>query len=170
MAPCGKSACRSLFGAIGRPRFAKNTRMRRSAAADRMRRFPAAFATASRVRSSIVGPRPPERMRRSAARAARRTSSTRGWNRSGIVTWRVTSKPRSVRRRDSHAAFVLATRPRVSSSPLHRMIAVGGEARFDASGYSFRVDGGREPCSLSRCLLRLALRSTSPSYESMSLR
>src|SRR5438045_3307149 len=42
-----------------------------------------------------------------------------------MATWRRTSKPRSEKRRESHAAFVLATRPRVSSSPLQTMWTAG---------------------------------------------
>ena len=73
--PCGSSACLRLFARIGRPIFAKKDSIWRSAGSYSSTPRPSASQTASFVRSSIVGPRPPvvtmPSARASAARIAR---------------------------------------------------------------------------------------------------
>ncbi len=78
--PSGTIAWRLLISAILRPNFRKRSSIPRSTAGFSSRRRPSSCATASRVRSSSVGPRPPLEMtistRSSASRKALRISSS----------------------------------------------------------------------------------------------
>ena len=65
VAPSSTSACFVLLGDIFHPRSAKRCSRRARISGSRRRVTPSASATASRVRSSSVGPRPPMKMRMS---------------------------------------------------------------------------------------------------------
>ena len=85
--PAGNIAWISFCGGIGRPRRANIARMcskrRRSSCSGR----PVAWASASRVRSSAVGPSPPVASTTSARPIAWRKTSALGSNSSPTVVW-----------------------------------------------------------------------------------
>jgi hypothetical protein len=72
----------------------------------------------SRVRSSLVGPKPPVVMTRLARPSDSRTASAIASAVSSTATWRETTQPRSASCRQSHCWCVLSTRPSISSLPV----------------------------------------------------
>ena len=86
---------------------------------------PAAFPIASTVRSSWVGPRPPEVTSRSAPSSATRRPSPISSMPSPTVTVRSIRKPCSSRLRARWLALRSAITPRRSSFPVSRMAAAG---------------------------------------------
>ncbi len=92
-APRGRSACLRLLSVIGRPNLANKAAIAASAAALRSRPTPAAMATASAVRSSEVGPSPPDTKQRSACAAASCKAATISSTRSRTEIARRTVTP-----------------------------------------------------------------------------
>jgi hypothetical protein len=76
-----------------------------------------AAASAERVRSSSVGPRPPVRMMSCAAAARRLIAVARAVSSSGTVACSMVMMPAEVRRSASQRELELRVWPRVSSSP-----------------------------------------------------
>jgi hypothetical protein len=85
-APSGKSACFALFSAISRLKRLKNARICSSDSASRTSLRPNARAAISVVRSSRVGPSPPETSTTRARAAASRSTSSIARGSSGTLT------------------------------------------------------------------------------------
>src|SRR5688572_24232906 len=75
-------------------------------------------AIACRVRSSAVGPRPPDAITRSARSQAWRKTRTFAARSSATVLWNITVTPSSPSRSLSHWLLVSSRWPLVSSSPM----------------------------------------------------
>ena len=126
-----RAGSRAAASRAGAPPSARRTRGRRgSARAGRRRaraRPPAATsnaaASASRVMSSGVPPRPPVTSRWSTRSRSRRTNSTMRSVSSGTDALIATLTPSDSSRRASHEAFVFSVSPETSSFPIVKMAA-----------------------------------------------
>ena len=92
-APSITKACRLLISAILRPARAKRCSRAAAISEWKLSLRSSACATASRVTSSSVGPRPPDRMTISPQETARRTASARRLRSSPITHFETTSTP-----------------------------------------------------------------------------
>src|SRR5579883_1057167 len=121
-APSGTMACCKLFSVISRPKLRKRARMCSTRSSRRRSLRPRTSETASRVRSSCVGPRPPVEMTSGTRSRASRKASRRNSRLSPTTVLRTTSMPillsSSVRKRES-----VSTRSGVSSSEPTAMIS-----------------------------------------------
>src|SRR5215211_4086322 len=119
--PAGRSAQRAAYSGSE----AKRARSSSASSGTGSCGTPNAAATASRVRSSGVPPRPPVTTTTSAPSAcSRRNGATRS-TASGTAAMSSTRRPSCSSRRASHVAFVFATSPETSSLPIVRIAAVG---------------------------------------------
>ena len=85
--PSGTMACWKLFSVTGVPRWANRSRIRWAEGSWYTSSFPKAWATATLVRSSQVGPRPPVVMRMSARPRAMSTAWRTRWGLSPTTVW-----------------------------------------------------------------------------------
>ena len=117
-APSGTSACLALLGAISRLSRAKNSSIRRSEGSCTTSLRPKVCASTSTVRSSRVGPRPPETSTISLRSAARRNASRMSAGSSFTEAWKrvSTSMPSSFSERNDLLESTIS--PRSSSSPI----------------------------------------------------
>ena len=116
--PRGKVAWSRFRSGIATPRFAKSCSISRRLASSSSSGTPRAFASASRVRSSAVGPSPPVISRRSDRFSAIVRASTSGSISSETVVWYAVCIPRSPRRALIHPLLVSSRCPLVNSSPM----------------------------------------------------
>ena len=134
--PSGTCACTRLRSGSGRPRRAKRSSIIAITDGSWWRPRPKCSATVSRVRSSCVGPRPPETSTTSESSSASASAARMSAERSPTQSSRRTGTPRSERRCPSHEALVLTTCPMSSSSPMASRVAVmekrSGVAVLDA--------------------------------------
>ena len=96
-APSRTSAWRTLLGGIGMRRAVNRARRLVSSTGSRCSGTFRASARHSRVRSSSVGPRPPERMTMSARPSAMRIAAVRCLRLSPTMVLKATETPRSLR-------------------------------------------------------------------------
>ncbi len=117
-------ACFVLVAGNGWRRRAHSPCSHSSVAGSTTGRSPHASATASRVRSSGVGPRPPVVTTRSARPSAARSASTTVARSSGRFEIRTTVTPRATIDRASSPLLVSVVSPTVSSVPIASSSAV----------------------------------------------
>ena len=98
LAPCRMSACCELFSGIWMRRSAKRLYISATRLWSRFNSMPSAAATASRVRSSCVGPRPPMKIAMSARWIAVRAAEVRCSRLSPTMVLKATLMPNSLRR------------------------------------------------------------------------
>jgi hypothetical protein len=124
--PRGIMAWMRFISGMVRLRLAKKSLRKFSQRSFNSRGWLSTAARAWRVRSSGVGPMPPEMMRVShwgAAFLMARSMAT--WS-SPTVVWARTEMPMAASCWESHAEFVSIVWPRTSSSPMEMMMAVIG--------------------------------------------
>ena len=128
LAERGRMACRRLIAAMVRPRPVNH--VSRSARATASSTCAALWSmiwfSASRVRSSSVGPRPPVEMITEAMPASDCNASTIAARSSRTVRCSMTSRPASRSAMESTRPLVSSVVPSTSSSPMDKMHAVGG--------------------------------------------
>ena len=144
-----RQACLRLTSGKSMPRRSNRSRSHASISGSTVGSSPTSAATASRVRSSGVGPRPPvvrtRSARPSAASSAPRTTSRS----SGMACSRSTCTPRAVRSRASSPAFVSRVSPTVislptlSSSAVSRRPAGSGDVHPHEGTVRDRAEAGR---------------------------
>ena len=115
--PTGLSACFLLSSAISRSRWAKKASIDLSAASSVISSTPSTSAAASRVISSLVGPRPPVTMTTSLRSIASLIAMLMA-SPSGTVVWRCTRRPSLKSSIPIHAPWVLSVVPSSSSLPV----------------------------------------------------
>ena len=121
-APSGTIACRTFTSGISRPKLRKRPWMARRISSLRCSLRPSRSATASRVRSSSVGPSPPLEITSGTRSSASRNAALNSSRSSPTIVLRTTSMPRrfssSVRKRE-----LVSSRSGVSSSEPTAMIS-----------------------------------------------
>ena len=144
----GRRAWRRLMAAMGRPRPANHASRSVRATASSTCGAPASVRSlsASRVRSSSVGPRPPVEMRTSTDDASARIAAAMAARSSATVRCSTTSRPASRSAAESVRELVSSVVPSTSSSPTERMAARGAfTGRNLGSARSPRAGGCRSP-------------------------
>ena len=145
--PCtGTMACLRLFSVGVRPVRAKKSTIFCHSSGSNCSVSPKASATVSLVRSSSVGPRPPEKISRSLRRRAVSTSSFRRATLSPTTCWCSTEIPSSASSRLKNWALVLTMSPKRSSVPTQMISAVigcllGGNFKIRASDAALPAKG-----------------------------
>ncbi len=130
------SACLRLLGVIARSRAAKRSSILRRTEASGWSVSWRTSATASRVRSSSVGPRPPEKKTRSERRRAVRVASTSCGRLSPTMVLKATGTPRALRRSVRKRELVSWRKGVRSSEPTAMISAIMGFG-LDASGWGW---------------------------------
>ena len=120
----GTMACLRLLGVGWRPVRAKNAVILAHSSASKCSVSPKAAATVSLVRSSSVGPSPPENTSSSLRARAWATSSRRRAGLSPMTCWCSTLTPSSASSRLKNCALVLTMSPSSSSVPTQMISAV----------------------------------------------
>ena len=131
IAPSGSVAClrtpvvNSVYERPSRSAIAREMApISRSSASSRMSERPATRATSSTVRSSCVGPRPPETRQRSASKPSRNACS-RSSTRSPTIAIRAGSSPRRTTSAARNGPLRSCRSPRTSSEPVTTIAARG---------------------------------------------
>ena len=120
----GTMACLRLFSVGRRLVRAKKARILSHSASSKCSVSPKASATVSLVRSSSVGPNPPEKINRSLRPLACVTSSRRRAGLSPMTCWCSTLMPSSASSRLKNCALVFKISPSSSSVPTQMISAV----------------------------------------------
>ncbi len=122
-APAGTRTWCRLFGVTRKFRSPKRARIRCSCSGSITGSTPRTRAATSTVRSSSVGPSPPETQTTRARPAARSRASSMSGSSSVTDERQRTCSPRAVSRSASHGELVSTISPRLSSSPTVRTSA-----------------------------------------------
>ena len=120
----GTYACFSLLGGMVRPQAAKNARIRASSSSSKRSSSSKARATVCLVRSSSVGPSPPENTSKSLRCMARRTTLSSRAGLSPTTLWKCTVMPSCASCCERNCAFVFKISPSKSSVPTAIISAV----------------------------------------------
>ena len=126
----GTMACLRLFAVGRRPVRAKKASILAHSSASKCSVSPKTSATVSLVRSSAVGPSPPEKTSRSLRSLASCTSARRRAGLSPTTCWCSTVTPSSASSRLKNWAFELTISPSSSSVPTQMISAITREAPF----------------------------------------